>query len=140
MSSDRFLIVVHQKTSTPGRVGQLLADGFGGGKDVVSRIKIMHDSRIGSYGVMALILASLARVGLLMAAALNATGLTLVLLLALVYAAARFLPVLQLSIIPVSPHARLASLTGNGGVWLLISKRFQVLYLRQLPGKTPFVP
>ena len=94
-----------------------MADGFGGGKDVESRIRIMHDSRIGSYGVMALILASLARVGLLMAAALHATGLTLVLLLALVYAAARFLPVFQLSIIPVSPHARLASLTGNGGVW-----------------------
>ena len=94
-----------------------MADGFGGGKDVESRIRIMHDSRIGSYGVMALILANLARVGLLMATALHATGLTFVLLLALVYAAARFLPVLQLSIIPVSAHARLASLTGNGGIW-----------------------
>ena len=98
-----------------------MADGFGGGKDVEARIRIMHDSRIGSFGVMALILASLARVGLLMAAALHATGLTLVLLLALVYAAARFLPVLQLSIIPVSPHARLASLTGNGGVWRAVT-------------------
>lgn len=98
-----------------------MADGFGGGKDVVSRIRIMHDSRIGSYGVMALVLASLARVGLLMAAALHATGLTFVLLLALVYAAARFLPVLQLSIIPVSPHALLASLTGNGGVWRTVA-------------------
>ena len=98
-----------------------MADGFGGGRDTEAKIRIMHDSRIGSYGVMALILASLARVGLLMAAALHATGVTLVLLLALVYAAARFLPVLQLSIIPVSPHARLASLTDNGGVWRAVT-------------------
>ena len=38
-----------------------MADGFGGGRDVESKIRIMHDSRIGSYGVMALILGSAAR-------------------------------------------------------------------------------
>ena len=40
-----------------------MADGFGGGRDVESKVGIMHDSRIGSYGVMALILSSAARLG-----------------------------------------------------------------------------
>ena len=34
-----------------------LADGFGGGRDRVQKLAIMRDSRIGSYGVLALILA-----------------------------------------------------------------------------------
>ncbi len=34
-----------------------LADGFGGGRDRARKLEIMRDSRIGSYGVMALILA-----------------------------------------------------------------------------------
>ncbi|WP_347311923.1 adenosylcobinamide-GDP ribazoletransferase [Defluviimonas sp. SAOS-178_SWC] len=34
-----------------------LADGFGGGRDRARKLEIMRDSRIGSYGVIALILA-----------------------------------------------------------------------------------
>lgn len=34
-----------------------LADGFGGGRDRTQKLAIMRDSRIGSYGVLALILA-----------------------------------------------------------------------------------
>ena len=34
-----------------------LADGFGGGRDRARKLEIMRDSRIGSYGVMALVLA-----------------------------------------------------------------------------------
>ena len=34
-----------------------LADGFGGGRDRARKLEIMRDSRIGSYGVLALILA-----------------------------------------------------------------------------------
>ena len=34
-----------------------LADGFGGGRDAEAKRRIMRDSRIGSYGVLALILA-----------------------------------------------------------------------------------
>ncbi|EHL95463.1 adenosylcobinamide-GDP ribazoletransferase [Acetobacteraceae bacterium AT-5844] len=33
------------------------ADGFGGGRDTVRKLEIMRDSRIGSYGVLALVLA-----------------------------------------------------------------------------------
>jgi adenosylcobinamide-GDP ribazoletransferase len=92
-----------------------MADGFGGGHDAESKIRIMHDSRIGSYGVMALVLASLARAGLLIAASAQFAGMALVLIIALAHAASRFLPCLQLAIAPVSPHAKLASLTGHGG-------------------------
>jgi adenosylcobinamide-GDP ribazoletransferase len=35
-----------------------LADGFGGGRDRAGKIAIMRDSRIGAYGVLALILAT----------------------------------------------------------------------------------
>jgi adenosylcobinamide-GDP ribazoletransferase len=38
-----------------------VADGFGGGKDRASRLAIMRDSRIGSYGTLVLLVAVLAR-------------------------------------------------------------------------------
>ena len=38
------------------------ADGFGGGQGTLNKLEIMRDSRIGSYGVLALILALAARV------------------------------------------------------------------------------
>ncbi|WP_127902450.1 adenosylcobinamide-GDP ribazoletransferase [Solirhodobacter olei] len=42
-----------------------LADGFGGGGDRARKLEIMRDSRVGSYGVIALCLALLLRVVLL---------------------------------------------------------------------------
>jgi adenosylcobinamide-GDP ribazoletransferase len=42
-----------------------MADGFGGGRTVGDKIRIMHDSRVGSYGVMALCLSVVMRVSLL---------------------------------------------------------------------------
>jgi adenosylcobinamide-GDP ribazoletransferase len=98
-----------------------MADGFGGGHDTDSKIRIMHDSRIGSYGVMALVLASLARTGLLIAATAHFEAAALVLIIALAHAGSRFLPSLQLAVTPVSPHAKLASLTGHGGIPRLLA-------------------
>ena len=98
-----------------------MADGFGGGRDVESKIRIMHDSRIGSYGVLALILSSVARVGLLMTCMEFFSGAQLVALIALTQAASRFQPVLQLSIFGISPHASLAHLTGRPGYIGLIA-------------------
>jgi adenosylcobinamide-GDP ribazoletransferase len=40
-----------------------VADGFGGGATRDDKLRIMHDSRIGSYGALALVLAVLARAG-----------------------------------------------------------------------------
>ncbi|MEM7119846.1 MAG: adenosylcobinamide-GDP ribazoletransferase [Pseudomonadota bacterium] len=42
-----------------------VADGFGGGGDRESKLDIMRDSRIGSYGVIALVLVIAARIGAL---------------------------------------------------------------------------
>ena len=98
-----------------------MADGFGGGRDVESKIRIMHDSRIGSYGVMALILSSAARLGLLMACLDAFDGLQLVMFIAFIQAASRFQPVAQLSAFSISPHASLAHLTGQPGTLRLIA-------------------
>jgi adenosylcobinamide-GDP ribazoletransferase len=42
-----------------------LADGFGGGRDRAAKLAIMRDSRIGSFGVLALVLSVLLRVAAL---------------------------------------------------------------------------
>ena len=38
------------------------ADGFGGGRDIAHKLEIMRDSRLGSYGVIALILSLVVRI------------------------------------------------------------------------------
>ncbi|HEX6113175.1 MAG TPA: adenosylcobinamide-GDP ribazoletransferase [Geminicoccaceae bacterium] len=47
-----------------------VADGFGGGRTREDKLRIMRDSRIGSYGALALVLALLARAGALAALAM----------------------------------------------------------------------
>jgi len=49
-----------------------VADGFGGGTDKSAKLAIMRDSRIGAFGVIALVLSLAARIGVL--AALADTG------------------------------------------------------------------
>ena len=93
-----------------------MADGFGGGHDTDSTMRIMHDSRIGSYGVLALILATAMRLSLLMACLEMFAVTELICFLAVIAAASRFQPVLQLAVFPLSPHARLAALTGRPAV------------------------
>jgi adenosylcobinamide-GDP ribazoletransferase len=51
-----------------------VADGFGGGRDRDSRLAIMRDSRLGTYGALTVLLAVLARVAAL--AQLGAAGAT----------------------------------------------------------------
>ena len=48
-----------------------VADGFGGGRDRARKLEIMRDSRVGSYGVLALILATAFRAAGLAALALG---------------------------------------------------------------------
>ena len=52
-----------------------VADGFGGGRDPARKLAIMRDSRIGSYGVVALVLVLAARGGSLAALAEPAAAL-----------------------------------------------------------------
>lgn len=63
-----------------------VADGFGGGTDVSDKLRIMRDSRLGSFGVCALALALIARVALV--AGLVVMGGTLTAALAMVAAGA----------------------------------------------------
>jgi adenosylcobinamide-GDP ribazoletransferase len=63
-----------------------VADGFGGGATRVRKLEIMRDSRVGTYGVCALVLSFLLRVGLL--ASLDAPALAAMVLIA-AHAAAR---------------------------------------------------
>jgi adenosylcobinamide-GDP ribazoletransferase len=51
-----------------------VADGFGGGATRDDKLRIMHDSRIGSYGALALVLAVLARAGAIAGLADPAAG------------------------------------------------------------------
>lgn len=92
-----------------------MADGFGGGRDTESKVRIMHDSRIGSYGVLALILSVTIRIGLYISILAASSGIVLVVFMAVIQATARFQPVLQLSAFRISPHASLAQLTGRPG-------------------------
>lgn len=54
------------------------ADGLGGGQDPAHRLSIMKDSRIGSYGALALVLALAARIALLGGFSPSAGALALV--------------------------------------------------------------
>ena len=75
----------------------------------------MHDSRIGTYGVLGLTLTVAIRLGLYMTCLGIFSGWDLVLFMAVLQAAGRFQPVVQLAAFRVSPHASLAQLTGRPG-------------------------
>ena len=81
----------------------------------------MHDSRIGAYGVLALILATALRLALLALCLETVSGWALIGFIALIGAASRFQPVLQLAVFPLSPHAKLAALTGRPGMGRLVA-------------------
>lgn len=53
-----------------------LADGFGGGRTPDDKLRIMHDSRIGTFGVLALVFGVLLRVGALAALAGSSMAVT----------------------------------------------------------------
>jgi adenosylcobinamide-GDP ribazoletransferase len=76
----------------------------------------MHDSHIGSYGVMGLCLSTIARIGLLVALTEQSDGLMLVIIMAIVGAGARFQVLAMLRLYPISSFAKLGMLTGRPNV------------------------
>jgi adenosylcobinamide-GDP ribazoletransferase len=88
-------------------------DGFGGGGDAETKARIMHDSHIGSYGVMGLCLSTIARIGLLIALTEQSDGWLLVIIMAIVGAGARFQVLAMLRLYPISSHAKLGTLTSR---------------------------
>ena len=80
-----------------------VADGFGGGRDREAKLEIMKDSRLGSYGALALILSLLARwTALITLSALSAPALILAIVAA--HAASRAaIPVMMARVPPARP-------------------------------------
>ena len=75
-----------------------IADGFGGGRTRADKLRILRNSRIGSFGAMALMLALLARIGAL--AALASPALVAAALIAAGAASRAALPVIMVSLAP----------------------------------------
>ncbi len=71
---------------------------FGGGRTRADKLRILRDSRIGSFGAMALILTLLARIGAL--AALEGPALVTAVLIAAGAASRAALPVIMVSLAP----------------------------------------
>ena len=93
------------------------ADGFGGGRDVDDKIRIMHDSHVGSYGVLALSLSMVIRISLFAnIAGLDLSNLALVGLVAAIAAAARWQILIALRAFPIATGAKLAKVTGRPSV------------------------
>ncbi|MBR1217462.1 adenosylcobinamide-GDP ribazoletransferase [Bradyrhizobium sp. U87765 SZCCT0131] len=85
-----------------------VADGFGGGRDIAAKLAIMKDSRLGSYGMLALITSFAARLAALAALPLHAVVPALV----VAHALARSpLPALALLL----PPARSDGLAASAG-------------------------
>lgn len=84
-------------------------DGFGGGRDAARSLEIMRDSRIGTYGVVALILSFLLRVGAL--ASLAASGPAALALIAAHGGARAGLPAFMRAV----PPARADGLSASAG-------------------------
>ena len=91
-----------------------MADGFGGGHTPADKIKIMHDSHIGAYGVLCLCITTITRIALF--AAIIEAGLafgTIIGLVAIIAGGARAQIPLILRFYPIAKGAKLAMLTGK---------------------------
>jgi adenosylcobinamide-GDP ribazoletransferase len=85
-----------------------VADGFGGGRDIASKLEIMRDSRLGTFGALALLVCLAAKLAAL--AALPDAQVVYGLIAA--HALARgVLPVMSLNL----PYARKDGLAANAG-------------------------
>jgi adenosylcobinamide-GDP ribazoletransferase len=94
-----------------------LADGFGGGRDAARKLEIMRDSRIGSYGTLALILSLMLRV-LALTALAQVSPASAILALIAIEAAARAGLAIMLRVMPSARAQGLgqsaAGVTGRG--------------------------
>jgi len=87
------------------------ADGFGGGRNSARVLDIMRDSRIGTYGVVALIVSFLLRIAALASLAAGGASLPVLALVAAHTGARGALPLFMRSV----PHARADGLSANAG-------------------------
>ena len=101
------------------------ADGFGGGRDVDDKMRIMHDSHIGSYGVLALCISTIIRISLFASIAeLDLSNLALIGLVAAIAAAARWQILIALRAFPIAAYAKLARVTGQPSMIAIFAAAF----------------
>ncbi|MDC3235061.1 adenosylcobinamide-GDP ribazoletransferase [Candidatus Puniceispirillum sp.] len=101
------------------------ADGFGGGKNVDDKMRIMHNSHIGSYGVLALCISTIIRISLFASiAGLDLSNLALIGLVAAIAAAARWQILIALWAFPIAAGAKLAKVTGRPSVVVIFAAAF----------------
>ena len=93
------------------------ADGFGGGQTQEQKLEIMKDSRVGSYGVLALILVIAARIMALAALPATQQSLMMVISLAMV---SRLMMVMYLHWLPSARADGLGHQAGKTAPWSVI--------------------
>ena len=90
-----------------------IADGFGGGHDREQKLAIMKDSRVGTYGVLALSLSVLVRWSALATLLATAGGWTTLLVLASAHAVSRSVIPAFMSHVPSARHDGLSASVGH---------------------------
>ena len=93
------------------------ADGFGGGQTQEQKLEIMKDSRVGSYGVLALILVIAARIMALAALPATQQSLMMVISLAMV---SRLMMVMYLHWLPSARADGLGHQAGKAAPWSVL--------------------
>ena len=89
-----------------------VADGFGGGANRDAKLKIMRDSRVGTYGVLALILA-VGLKGALLVALMNSGLWTAAMAMIVAASASRLTPVILMNRLPMARNDGMAVTAGK---------------------------
>ena len=86
-----------------------MADGVGGGRTRENKLAIMRDSRVGTYGVLALVIVQAARLGALAALLTAADAISAVAAIAATAAASRAAPGVLMAALPAARPDGLAA-------------------------------
>jgi adenosylcobinamide-GDP ribazoletransferase len=108
-----------------------VADGFGGGQDRADKLAIMRDSRIGSFGVLALLLGLGLRAAALAALASSAAAAAA---LIAAHALSRALLPPLMSLLPLARERGLAAATGRPGrrdIWTALALGAAIAWLME---------
>ena len=98
-----------------------MVDGFGGGRTADEKVLIMHDSQVGSYGVLAICISVVMRLNLLaMVCAFSISFIELTLLLSLLISISRWQILCLINFFPVSPKSKLGQLTSPPSIFQIL--------------------
>lgn len=106
-----------------------LADGFGGGRTQEEKLAIMRDSRVGTFGVLALIISVLARWAALAALAAAEAGAALMVLVAAHAASRALMPLFMMRVPPARTDGLSAGVGRVGGRTALAALAVGALFI-----------